>query len=76
MAGRGTLLTDGAGAADFLNRRGCHVAAVDTTQISSFRQRADDLGLDLIERGRVSGFNTRKTRHVDIHLFSVRGTGV
>ena len=76
MAGRGTLLTDGGGAADFLNVRGCRVAAVDTSQISSFRQRADDLGLDLVERGRVHGFDTRKMRRVDIHLFSVRGIGV
>lgn len=76
IAGRGTLLTDGAGAADFLNLRGCRIAAVDTTQISSFRQHADDLGLDLTEHGRVKGFDTRKTRRVDIHLFSVRGTGV
>ena len=76
MAGRGTLLSDGAGAADFLNVHGCRVAAVDTSQISSFRQRADDLGLDLVERGRVHGFDTRKMRRVDIHLFSVRGIGV
>jgi hypothetical protein len=75
MAGRGTLLTDGAGAGDFLNLRACRIAAIDTTQISSFRQRADDLGLDLVERGRIRGFDTRKTRRVDIHLFSVRGTG-
>ena len=76
MAGRGTVLTDGAGAADFLNVRGCRVAAVDMSQISSFRQRADDLGLDLVERGRVHGFDTRKMRRADIHLFSVRGIGV
>lgn len=76
MGGRNTLLTDGTGAADFLDMRGCRIAAIDTTQISSFRQRADDLGLDLTERGRVMGFDTRKTRRVDIHLFSVRGTGI
>lgn len=76
MAGRGTLLTDGWGAADFLNAKGCRIAAVDTTQISSFRQHADDLGLDLVERGRVNGIDTRKMRRVDIHLFSVRGVGV
>ena len=76
IAGRGTLITDGWGAADFLNVKGCRIAAVDTTQISSFRQHGDDLGLDLVERGRVNGFDTRKMRRVDIHLFSVRGTGV
>ena len=76
LAGRATLLTDGWGAADFLNVKGCRIAAIDTTQISSFRQHADDLGLDLVERGRVDGFDTRKARRVDIHLFAVRGTGV
>ncbi len=75
VAGRRTLITDGWGAADFLNVKGCRIAAVDTTQISSFRQRADDLGLDPVERGRVKGIDTRKMRRVDIHLFSVRGTG-
>ncbi len=75
IAGRGTLITDGSGAADFLNVKGCRIAAVDTTQISSFRQHADDLGLDLVERGRVKGIDTRKMRRVDIHLFSVRGSG-
>ncbi len=76
VAGRGTLITDGWGAADFLNIKGCRIAAIDTTQISSFRQRADDLGLDLVERGRVRGVDTRTTRRIDIHLFSVRGPGV
>ncbi len=76
IAGRDTLLTDGTGAADFLNGHGCRIAAIDTSQISSFRQRADDLGLDLVERGRVHGFDTRKMRRLDMHLFSVRGPGV
>ena len=57
-------------------KSGCRIAAIDTSQISSFRQRADDLGLDLIERGRVVGVDTRKMRRVDMHLFSVRGTGI
>ncbi len=74
-AGRSTLLTDGSGAADFLDQHGCRIAAIDTSQISTFRQRADDLGLDLTERGRVHGFDTRKMRRLDIHLFLVRGTG-
>jgi hypothetical protein len=72
-AGPDTLLTDGAGAADFLNRPGCRVAAVNSSQISSFRQRAEDLGIDLVDRGRVTGFNLRKMSVVDIHLFVAGG---
>jgi 4-amino-4-deoxy-L-arabinose transferase-like glycosyltransferase len=62
---------DAAGAADFLNGEGCRAAVVDTGQISSFRQRADDLGLDLLDRGRVGGVNTRKLRRIGLHVFTV-----
>ena len=67
--GRGTRLVDAWAAADFLNTTGCRVAAVDRSQIASFRQRADDLGLAVVDRGRVDGFNPRKMRSVEIHLF-------
>ena len=73
VGGRGTLLTDGFGAADFLDSNACRVAAVDTTQISSFRQRLDDLGIEAIDHGRVDGINLRKVRRVSIHLFSAAG---
>ena len=74
-AGPDTELTDGFGAADFLDQAGCRIAAVDTSQISSFRQQADDLGVEPVERGRVVGFNLRKMRRVDIHLFSAAAAG-
>ncbi|MCR4282529.1 MAG: glycosyltransferase family 39 protein, partial [Bauldia sp.] len=73
VLGRGTRIVDGWRAADFLNSAGCRVAAVDTSVISSFRQRADDLGLGVRDQGRVAGFNLRKMRHVDIHLFVAEG---
>ena len=73
IAGRGTLLTDGCGRRRFPQR----------ARLPHRRRRhhadfvlppaADDLGLDLVERGRVDGVDTRKMRRVDIHLFSVRG---
>jgi hypothetical protein len=69
VLGRGTRLVDAWAAADFLNTTGCRVAAVDRSQIASFRQRADDLGLAVADRGRVDGFNPRKMRSVEIHLF-------
>lgn len=71
--GRGTRIVDAWAAADFLNSAGCRAAAVDTSQIASFRQRIDDLGLDVVDNGWVRGFNFRKVRGVEIHVFAVRG---
>ncbi len=76
VAGRDTLLTDGYGAAAFLNVSGCRVAAVDTSQISSFRQRSDDLGVEVTERGHITGVDLRRMRRVNIHLFVAKGAGV
>ena len=58
VLGRGTRLVDAWSAADFLNSAGCRVAAVDRSQIGSFRQRADDLALWSMLK-HVSGFNPR-----------------
>jgi 4-amino-4-deoxy-L-arabinose transferase-like glycosyltransferase len=71
--GPDTRIVDPWSAADFLNSAGCRIAVVDTSQISSFRQRAEDLGLGLLDRGRVTGFNLRKMRAVDLHLFTAGG---
>jgi 4-amino-4-deoxy-L-arabinose transferase-like glycosyltransferase len=71
--GRGTRIVDGWGAADFLNSAGCRVAAVDRSQISAFRQRAEDIGLDIVDRGQVGGVNLRKMRSADVHLFTAKG---
>lgn len=70
VLGRGTRILDGWGAADFLNSGGCRVAAIDSSVIPSFRQRTDDLGLAVREWGRVRGFNLRKMRDVDLHVFT------
>ncbi len=68
--GPGTLFVDAAGAADFLDGGRCRAAAVDVSQISSFRQRVEDIGLELVDRGRVRGLNLRKMRRVDVHVFT------
>ncbi len=65
-----TRLVDAWSAADFLNSAGCRIAVVDISQLQSFRQRAEDLGLDVRDRARVTGFNLRKMRTVDLHLFT------
>lgn len=71
--GPDTRLVDAWSAADFLNSAGCRVAVIDASQISAFRQRAEDLGLDLADLGRIGGLDLRKMRKVDIHLFMTKG---
>jgi hypothetical protein len=71
--GPDTRLVDAWSAADFLNTAGCRVAAVDSSQISAFRQRSDDLGLAVVDRGSVRGFDLRKMRDANIHLFTAGG---
>ncbi|MEJ0012995.1 MAG: glycosyltransferase family 39 protein [Bauldia sp.] len=71
--GPDTRLVDAWSAADFLNTNGCRIAVVDASQISAFRQRAEDLGLALVDKGRIGGFDLRKMHVVDIHLFVAGG---
>jgi len=59
------------GAADFLNQGPCRVAIVENRQLSSFRQRADDLGIALDVLGRVPGFNPGNGRWVNLRLFTL-----
>ena len=59
------------GAADFLNQGSCRVAIVENRQLSSFRQRADDLGIALDVLGRVQGFNPGNGRWVNLRLFTL-----
>ena len=64
--------TDGAGAADFLDATpGCPVALVENRQLSTFRQRAEDLGIDLANYGRVAGISLGANRRVNVRLFGV-----
>ena len=73
VIGPSVRFVDAAGAADFLAVDGCRVAAVERGQISSFRQRADDLGLDLADHARVVGLNLRKLRRAEMHVFTLDG---
>jgi len=59
------------GAADFLNQGPCRIAIVENRQLSSFRQRADDLGIALDVLGRVQGFNPGNGRWVNLRLFTL-----
>jgi len=63
-------VTDGAGAANFLNAGlRCRFAVVENRQLSSFRQRAEDLGLDLVNLGRVPGISLGAGRRVTVQVF-------
>ncbi len=73
ISGPSLRFVDAAGAADFLAVDGCRVAAVERGQISSFRQRADDLGLELTDHARVVGVNLRKLRRAEMHVFALDG---
>ena len=64
-----TQIVDGAGAANFLNRGGCRLVVVEGRQLSSFRQRAEDLGLDIDVRGRVQGFDLGNGRWMTLGLY-------
>ena len=64
--------TDGAAAADFLNGGGCRLAFVETRQLSSFRQRAEDLGVELIDGGGAFGFNLGNGLWVRTRIFTAR----
>ena len=59
------------GAADFLNQGPCRVAIVENRQLSSFRQRADDLGIALDVLGRIQGLNPGNGRWVNLRLFTL-----
>ncbi len=72
LAGPETLMTTAVGAANFLDGPGCRVAFVDSWLVSSFRQRAEDLGIEVLDRGKVTGLNLGKARVVDIRVYAVK----
>lgn len=60
---------DTTAAADFLKEPGCRVAIVDARRLSSFRQRAEDIGVELSSYGRVTGVNLGAGRRVTLLIF-------
>jgi MFS family permease len=67
--------SDGDTAADFLNEGTCRVAFVEERQLASFRQRAEDLGLELADRGGTFGYNLGNGRWVRLRLFTPLAPG-
>jgi 4-amino-4-deoxy-L-arabinose transferase-like glycosyltransferase len=74
MAGTGTVLTDGSGAADFLNQGSCRFALIDARSERSFVQRAEAIGLRYNVASRIEGYNISQGRAVSIAIFRSEGT--
>jgi hypothetical protein len=74
MTGTSTLLTDGSGAADFLNQGTCRFALVEARTERNFVQRAEAIGLRYNVYSRIEGFNISQGRPVTISIFRSEGT--
>ena len=73
LAGTGTLLTDGAGAADHLaGGDACAVAAVEERQMPAFLDRSNQIGQSLEKLDEVSGFNYARGKRVQIAIYRVQ----
>jgi 4-amino-4-deoxy-L-arabinose transferase-like glycosyltransferase len=69
LAGTGTRVTNGAGAADFLNHGACRFALIDAHSERSFVQRADAIGLRYSLSARIDGLNISIGRPVTLTMF-------
>lgn len=74
MTGTSTALTDGSGAADFLNQGTCRFALVEQRSVSGFVQRAEAIGLRYNVAKRIDGYNISQGRGVSISIFRSEGT--
>ncbi|MGH6778746.1 MAG: ArnT family glycosyltransferase [Bradyrhizobium sp.] len=74
MTHTSTLLTDGSGAADFLQGGNCRFALVQQDTERSFAERAEAIGLRYNLAGRIKGFNISDGRPVTIAIFGSEGT--
>jgi 4-amino-4-deoxy-L-arabinose transferase-like glycosyltransferase len=69
LAGTSTLLTDGAGAADFLRGGECRFAFVQSSHERNFAQRAEALGLRYFAGPRIEAFNVNTGRPTTIAVY-------
>jgi 4-amino-4-deoxy-L-arabinose transferase-like glycosyltransferase len=74
MTGTGTVLTDGSGAADFLNQGSCRFALVEARSERSFVQRAEAIGLRYNVASKIEGYNISWGRAASITIFRSEGT--
>jgi 4-amino-4-deoxy-L-arabinose transferase-like glycosyltransferase len=69
LLGTPTQLTDGAGAAEFLRRGGCRLAAIEARHERSFAVRADALGLRYARSARIEGTNLVRGRPISVTIY-------
>ena len=69
LAGTKTLLTDAAGAADFLRQGGCRFAFIESRHERTFALRAEAIGLRYNPGPRVEAFNLSIGRPITIAVF-------
>ena len=74
MTDTSTLLTDGSGAADFLNQGTCRFALVEQRSERSFVQRAEAIGLRYNVARRIDGYNISQGKAISIAIFRSEGT--
>lgn len=74
MTGTSTQLTDGSGAADFLNQGTCRFALVEQRTERAFVQRAEAIGLRYNVARRIDGYNISQGRPVSISIYRSEGT--
>jgi 4-amino-4-deoxy-L-arabinose transferase-like glycosyltransferase len=74
MTDTSTTLTDGSGAADFLNQGSCRFALVEQRSERSFVQRAEAIGLRYNVARRIDGYNISQGRAISIAIFRSEGT--
>jgi 4-amino-4-deoxy-L-arabinose transferase-like glycosyltransferase len=74
MTDTSTLLTDGSGAADFLNQGSCRFALVEQRSERTFVQRAEAIGLRYNVATRVEGYNISQGKAVSIAIYRSEGT--
>ena len=74
MMDTSTLLTDGAGAADFLGQGSCRFALVEYRSARQFAQRAEAIGLRYNMFTRIEGYNYSQGKPVSIAVYRSEGT--
>ena len=62
-------------AADFLAEGACRVALIELRRQAIFNQRTADLGLDVVVRGTVGGFNLGNWKPVNMRIFTRAASG-
>jgi 4-amino-4-deoxy-L-arabinose transferase-like glycosyltransferase len=74
MTDTSTVLTDGSGAADFLNQGSCRFALIEQRTERAFVQRAEAIGLRYNVATRIEGYNISQGRAVSIAIYRSEGT--